>query len=148
MGESFVPYRSRSVRRTIRAGAAGPGAGGVRGRRGSSQSAGGRAVGVLATAPAASSVLVAAKPLRRPIPPKFYRIGEVITYSGMSRQTIHNYTIMGLLRETQWTQGGHRLYDESVFERLDKIAELKAVNKTMHDILEFFRGQDGDCETG
>jgi DNA-binding transcriptional MerR regulator len=32
---------------------------------------------------------------------------------------------MGLIQEVEWTEGGHRLYDESVFERLSKIIELK-----------------------
>lgn len=62
---------------------------------------------------------------RRTPPPKLYRIGEVVEYSRMSRQTIHNYTVMGLLRESKWTDGGHRLYDESVFGRLDLIAALR-----------------------
>lgn len=72
------------------------------------------------------------------IPPKFYRIGEVVEYSGLSRQTIHNYTTMGLLSECKWTRGGHRLYDETVFARLDKIAELKSSNKTMREIRRYF----------
>ena len=59
------------------------------------------------------------------IPAKLYRIGELVNYTPFSRQTIHNYTIMGLIRETKWTEGGHRLYDESVFERLSKIIQLK-----------------------
>lgn len=59
------------------------------------------------------------------IPAKLYRIGELVHYTPFSRQTIHNYTIMGLIRETKWTEGGHRLYDESVFERLSKIIQLK-----------------------
>ncbi len=75
---------------------------------------------------------------KRTIPPKLYRIGEVVAYSGMSRQTIHNYTTMGLLTESKWTQGGHRLYDESVFERLDRIAELRAGNKGLQEIRDYF----------
>jgi len=67
------------------------------------------------------------------IPAKLYRIGELVCYTPFSRQTIHNYTIMGLIREVQWTQGGHRLYDESVFERLSKITELKKT-KTLLEI--------------
>lgn len=78
----------------------------------------------------------------RPIPPKLYRIGEVVAYAGMSRQTVHNYTIMGLLHETQWTDGGHRLYDESVFRRLDQISEFKAQRKSLEFIREFFAGID------
>jgi len=59
------------------------------------------------------------------IPAKLYRIGELVDYTPFSRQTIHNYTIMGLIQEAKWTEGGHRLYDESVFERLSIIMEMK-----------------------
>ncbi len=54
-----------------------------------------------------------------------FRIGELIRHTPFSRQTIHNYTIMGLIKESEWTEGGHRLYDESVFDRLAMIARLK-----------------------
>ncbi|MHC4462467.1 MAG: helix-turn-helix domain-containing protein [Planctomycetota bacterium] len=67
------------------------------------------------------------------IPTKLYRIGELVHYTPFSRQTIHNYTIMGLIREVQWTEGGHRLYDESVFEKLSKIIDLKKT-KTLSEI--------------
>ena len=79
---------------------------------------------------------------RRPRPPKLYRIGEVIEYSDVSRQTIHNYTTMGLLHESKWTAGGHRLYSESVFERLDTIADLKSQNMSLQDIREYFTLRD------
>jgi DNA-binding transcriptional MerR regulator len=59
------------------------------------------------------------------VPIKLYRIGDLVRYTPFSRQTIHNYTTMGLIREAEWTQGGHRLYDESVFERLGRIIEMK-----------------------
>jgi DNA-binding transcriptional MerR regulator len=67
------------------------------------------------------------------IPAKLYRIGEVVSSTPFSRQTIHNYTIMGLISETKWTEGGHRLYDESVFERLAEIRKLKR-EKTLVEI--------------
>ncbi len=67
------------------------------------------------------------------IPTKLYRIGELVSCTPFSRQTIHNYTIMGLIREAKWTEGGHRLYDESVFERLSKIMQLKKT-KTLTEI--------------
>ncbi|MBL7134823.1 MAG: MerR family transcriptional regulator [Phycisphaerae bacterium] len=74
----------------------------------------------------------------KPRPPKLYRIGEVVEYCGKSRQTVHNYTTMGLLPESRWTKGGHRLYDESVFERLDQITEMKAHGKSLEEIREYF----------
>ena len=67
------------------------------------------------------------------IPIKLYRIGEVVRCSPFSRQTIHNYTTMGLIQESSWTEGGHRLYDESVFSRLSKILELRKI-KTLAEI--------------
>jgi DNA-binding transcriptional MerR regulator len=66
-------------------------------------------------------------------PPKLYRIGEVVRYSGFSRQTVHNYTTMGLIREEERTEGGHRMYGEDVFRRLAVIKVLKG-NKTLGQI--------------
>jgi DNA-binding transcriptional MerR regulator len=79
------------------------------------------------------------------VPVKLYRIGELVRYTGLSRQTIHNYTIMGLIREAQWTQGGHRLYDESVFERLSKIIELKKT-KTLYQIRESVNKENSEMK--
>lgn len=76
------------------------------------------------------------------IPAKLYRIGELVDYTPFSRQTIHNYTIMGLIREAKWTEGGHRLYDESVFERLSEIIRLRKT-KTLLEIREALRRKDG-----
>jgi DNA-binding transcriptional MerR regulator len=58
-----------------------------------------------------------------------YRIGEVMQFSGVSRQTLHNYTVLGLIVEQERTPAGYRLYGEEVFERLRRIAELKATHK-------------------
>jgi len=72
------------------------------------------------------------------VPVKMYRIGEVVRYSPFTRQTIHNYTTMGLIQESLWTEGGHRLYDETVFERLSEIMELRKTN-TLAEIREIVR---------
>jgi DNA-binding transcriptional MerR regulator len=70
----------------------------------------------------------------RHIPPKLYRISEIVEYSGVSRQTIHNYTTMGLITEARRTPGGHRLYEEGVFARLDAIESLKRQRKSLREI--------------
>lgn len=67
------------------------------------------------------------------VPVKMFRIGEIVRHTNFTRQTIHNYTTMGLIRESDWTDGGHRLYDESVFERLWQIQELRKT-KTLAEI--------------
>ena len=75
------------------------------------------------------------------IPAKLYRIGDLVRYTPFSRQTLHNYTIMGLIQETEWTDGGHRLYEEAVFGRLARIAELRQT-KTLSEIRELLMAED------
>lgn len=52
---------------------------------------------------------------------------------------------MGLIREAQWTNGGHRLYDESVFARLSKIMELRKT-KTLWEIRRILTSQEQAAE--
>ena len=48
---------------------------------------------------------------------KLYRIGEIMRYTSLSRQTIHNYTVLGLISEAERTPGNQRLYAEETFAR-------------------------------
>jgi len=81
------------------------------------------------------------------VPPKLYRIGEIVEHVGISRQTVHNYAIMGLLQEARWTPGGHRLFDETVFQRLRIIADMKSRKKSLQDIREYFQRLDARQQT-
>ncbi len=81
------------------------------------------------------------------IPAKLYRIGEVVRFTTFSRQTIHNYTTMGLINEASWTEGGHRLYDESVFERLSNILEMRK-SKTLAEIKRILKRESLDNGSG
>jgi len=74
----------------------------------------------------------------RVIPRKLYKIGEVMRYSGLSRQTIHNYTMLGLLTEAERTDSNHRLYDEDVFARIERIKELRE-KKTLKEIIQLLK---------
>ncbi len=86
------------------------------------------------------------------VPPKLYKIGEVMYYSGLSRQMLHNYTQLGLIKEKARTPSGHRLYSEEVFARLKRIKELKSQGYSLlqiRDILEKeFSGDLGEKEDG
>ena len=64
---------------------------------------------------------------RRP-PPKLYKIGEVMDYTGLTRQTVHSYTMLGLIQAAGRTKSGHRLYGEETFDRLEDILKLKKEN--------------------
>lgn len=72
---------------------------------------------------------------------KLFKIGEVMQYSGLSRQTIHNYTLAGLISEAKRTVSGHRLYDESVFDRLEQIKVLQSKNYTLYQIKKLLEQQ-------
>ena len=71
---------------------------------------------------------------------KYFRVGEVMENSHLSRQVIHNYTQRELIREVKRTAAGHRLYDESVFDRLERIKELKTEGKTLLEIRRILNG--------
>jgi len=77
---------------------------------------------------------------------KLYKIGEVMQYTGLSRQTIHNYTLAGLIQEARRTPSGHRLYDESVFDRLEQIKILQSKHYTLLQIKKILEQQKGNIE--
>ena len=73
-------------------------------------------------------------------PEKLFKIGEVMEYSRLSRQTVHNYTVLGLIQEARRTASGHRLYREDTFNRLQEIERLKK-SKTLREIKEYFESR-------
>jgi len=74
-------------------------------------------------------------------PEKFYKMGEIMEASKLSRQTLHNYTVAGLISEAKRTPKGHRLYSEDVFDRLEKIKILQKKNYTLSQIKKIFEKQ-------
>lgn len=58
-------------------------------------------------------------------PPRLYRIGDIMRLTGYSRQTLHNYTVQGLIQARERTAAGHRLYGEDVFRTLRLIEIFK-----------------------
>ena len=71
---------------------------------------------------------------------KYFRIGEVMENSRLSRQVIHNYTQLDLIQAAKRTAAGHRLYDETVFNRLERIKQLKERGKTLLEIRKLLNG--------
>lgn len=76
-----------------------------------------------------------------PAPPKLYKVGEIMRHTGLSRQTIHNYTMLGLIKPAERTESGHRLYDEAVFDRLRRIDLLK-IHRTLEEVREVLDAED------
>ncbi len=78
---------------------------------------------------------------RRRLPEKLYRIGEVIEHSGLSRQTLHFYATIGLIREKSRTRAGYRLFAPSIFADLDRIRGLQKKGYTLRQIREMLESR-------
>ena len=70
-------------------------------------------------------------------PKRLMKIGELMQRTGLSRQTVHNYTHLGLVTEEARTQSGHRLYAEEAVARLLRVKELRA-RMTLREIRDLF----------
>ncbi|MFO8014322.1 MAG: MerR family DNA-binding transcriptional regulator [Phycisphaerae bacterium] len=81
------------------------------------------------------------------IPPKLYRASEVARHFDLTRQTVHNYATIGLIRERGRTPGGQRLFDESVFRRLHRIRRLKRRYR-LHEIRRLLEAEDDALPAG
>ena len=73
-------------------------------------------------------------------PRKLFKIGELMEHSGFSRQTLHSYTLLGLIKVAKRTPAGHRLYEEDVFDALERIKELKK-DHTLEEIRKMLSGE-------
>ena len=69
-------------------------------------------------------------------PKKLYRSGEITHFTDVSRQTLHYYTQLGLVKEAKKTTSGQRLYDESVFEVLERIKKYQKKGMKLMQIKE------------
>ena len=60
------------------------------------------------------------------LPEKLYRVSEIAEFMGISRQMVHLYVTMGILRERKRRPGGMRLFGPEVFRVLERVRELRA----------------------
>jgi len=73
-------------------------------------------------------------------PERLYRTEEVLRATGISRQVLYRYITLGFITPAEVTETGRRLFDESVFSRLELIRELNQSGYTLREIREtFFR---------
>lgn len=73
---------------------------------------------------------------------KLYKTGEVLKRAGISREVFYRYLTIGLIKEAARTPGGHNLFDESVFTRLELIQQLNHTGYPLRDIKEIFFKDD------
>jgi DNA-binding transcriptional MerR regulator len=84
------------------------------------------------------------QPSETPPPPggppgkNLFSVGEVVKLAGISRQVLHNYTVLGLLRPAERTPTNRRYYDESTFRRIELIRRQLKSGYTLQSLRELF----------
>lgn len=63
-------------------------------------------------------------------------VKQVRTLTGVSIRTLHHYDAIGLLKPTQVTEAGYRLYDDAALQRLHAILLLRELQFPLKEIKE------------
>ena len=61
-------------------------------------------------------------------------VKEVSNLTGISVRTLHHYDEIGLLKPTEVTEAGYRLYDDTALERLQMILLFRELQFPLKDI--------------
>ena len=64
---------------------------------------------------------------------------ELLEKTGISRQVLQQYLTMGLLKEEERTDGGHRIFGEDAVKRIELIKQMNQSGYTLRDIREVFK---------
>lgn len=73
-----------------------------------------------------------------------FRIGDIATRSGVTRDAIRFYERAGLLDQPGRTKSRHRLYDITILERIRLVRQLQNCGLTISDIKEILFLRDAD----
>jgi DNA-binding transcriptional MerR regulator len=71
-------------------------------------------------------------------PKTLYKAGELSRRTGMTRQALHQYVLMGLLEPDSTTKGGQRLFSEGAEQRVKLIRDLCDQGYTLKDVKDIF----------
>jgi DNA-binding transcriptional MerR regulator len=76
------------------------------------------------------------------------KIGDVARQTGLSLRTLRYYEELGLIAPLDRTKGGFRLYDGTVFKRLEGIQSLHDLKLSLGQIKELMTIEDGNDSKG
>ena len=71
-------------------------------------------------------------------------VHQVSALAGVSVRTLHHYDAIGLLKATEVTEAGYRLYDEAALERLQSILLFRELEFPLKDIRRILDSPDFD----
>lgn len=67
-------------------------------------------------------------------PPRSWKVGELSKHSALSIRTLHFYEEIGLLKPSQRSPSGHRLYGQDELLRLQRILSLRQMGFSLDEI--------------
>ena len=73
---------------------------------------------------------------------KLHQIGEVADRLGLSLRTVRYYEESGLVRPSERTDGGFRLYGEEEVARLEVIKQMKPLGFSLQEMRELLAARD------
>lgn len=76
-----------------------------------------------------------------------HRIGELAQHAGVTVRTLHHYDELGLLRPSERTRGGHRLYAAADVRRLYRLLALRGLGLPLEEIGPLLEREDAVAET-
>src|SRR5918995_255224 len=76
-----------------------------------------------------------------------WKIGELARIAGVTVRTLHHYDSLGLLRPSERSAGGHRLYSEADVQRLYRLLALRGVGLPLEEIGPLLDREDGLADT-
>jgi MerR family mercuric resistance operon transcriptional regulator len=69
---------------------------------------------------------------------KLLPVGKAAKQAGVSRQSVQYYLMVGLLKATEVTKTGRRLFDDKAIERIKLIKQLNDTGYPLREIRELF----------
>lgn len=77
---------------------------------------------------------------------KLLKVGEVAKQAGVSVRTLHHYDSIDLVKPSDASESGHRLYNARDIERLQQVISLKSMGMSLTDIATFLKTKDASLE--
>ncbi len=69
---------------------------------------------------------------------KLYKAGELSRRTGLTRQALHQYVLMGLLEPEDVTKGGQRLFSDKAEDLVKLIRRMCENGYTLKDVKDIF----------
>ncbi|MEM9926431.1 MAG: MerR family transcriptional regulator, partial [Cyanobacteria bacterium P01_D01_bin.50] len=71
-----------------------------------------------------------------------WKVGELASQTGLTVRTLHYYDEIGLLKPSEYTNSGHRLYKEEDIIRLQQILSLRQLDFSLDEIQNCLQNPD------